>query len=359
MFNHMTSNTDVPPRFALPELTRFVTALFRATGMDDNKAEAIADSLITADSMGHSTHGLALAAWYLEAVKSGVMAINGDMRVVNDRGACITWDGLRLPGSWLISRAIDTALERIEQHGVVTVAIANCHHTGALAVYLPRLTERGLLVQLVCSSPAARGVAPFGGTEPLFSPNPIAAGIPTHGDPILLDVSSSITTLNSARQLVVRGERFPAKWAMDAQGQPSDDPNAVVSGGGSLLPVGGFDHGHKGYGMALLVEALTQGLSGQGRVDQPKGTPVNIFLQVTDPGAFAGLDAFTRQSQWLVDACHANKPLPGRPPVRLPGEHAMVRQRQAIAEGVVLTAGVMDALRPAALAAGLVVPQAL
>jgi L-lactate dehydrogenase len=355
----MTSNTDIFPRYALPELTRFITALFSATGMDGHKAEAIADSLITADSMGHSTHGLALAAGYLEAVKSGVMAINGDMHVVNDRGACVTWDGQRLPGAWLISRAMDTALERIEQHGVVTVVIANSHHTGALAVYLPRLTERGLLVQLICSSPAARGVAPFGGSEPLFSPNPIAAGIPTHGDPILLDVSSSITTLNSARQLVARGERFPAKWAMDAQGQPSDDPNVVVSGGGSLLPVGGFDHGHKGYGMALLVEALTQGLPGQGRVDQPQGTPVNIFLQVTDPGAFAGLDAFTRQSQWLVDACHANKPLPGRSRVRLPGEHAMVRQRQAVADGVPVTAGVMDALRPAALAAGLVVPQPL
>jgi LDH2 family malate/lactate/ureidoglycolate dehydrogenase len=357
--HHMTSNTDISPRYALPELTRFVSALFSATGMDDDKAKAIAESLVTADSMGHRTHGLALAAGYLEAVKNGVMAIHGDVRVVNDRGACVTWDGQRLPGAWLISRAIDTALQRIDQHGVVTVVIANSHHTGALAVYLPRLTERGLLVQLICSSPAARGVAPFGGSEPLFSPNPIAAGIPTQGDPILLDVSSSITTLNSARQLVARGERFPAKWAMDADGQPSDDPNVVVSGGGSLLSVGGFDHGHKGYGMALLVEALTQGLSGQGRVDQPKGTPVNIFLQVTDPAAFAGLDAFTRQSQWLVDACHANKPLPARPRVRLPGEYALVRQRQATADGVALTAGVMDALRPAALAAGLALPRAL
>jgi LDH2 family malate/lactate/ureidoglycolate dehydrogenase len=354
----MKSVLDNLPRYALPELTRFVTALFDATGMDSNKSEAIADALVTADSMGHNTHGLALVAWYLEAAKSGAMAINGDLRVVNDSGACITWEGRRLPGSWLISRAIDTALERIEQHGVVTLAIANSHHTGALAVYLPRLTERGLLVQLVCSSPAARGVAPFGGTEPLFSPNPIAAGIPTQGDPILLDVSSSITTLNSARQLVARGERFPAKWAMDADGQPSDDPNAVVSGGGSLLPVGGLDHGHKGYGMALLVEALTQGLSGQGRADQPQFATVNIFLQVTNPAAFAGLDAFTRQSQWLVDACHANKPLPGRPRVRLPGEQALQRLRQAAADGVPVAAALMEALRPAALAAGLAVPSA-
>jgi LDH2 family malate/lactate/ureidoglycolate dehydrogenase len=359
MRNHMKHNMDILPRYALPELTRFISALFRSTGMDTDKAEAIADSLITADRMGHSTHGLALVTWYLEAVKTGVMSIHGEMRWVNDRGACVTWDGQRLPGSWLISQAIDMALERVEQYGVVTVAIANSHHTGALAVYLPRLTERGLLVQLICSSPAARGVAPFGGTEPLFSPNPIAAGIPTHGDPILLDISSSITTLNSARQLVARGERFPAKWAMDAEGQPSDDPNAVISGGGSLLPVGGFDHGHKGYGMAVLVDALTQGLSGQGRVDQPQGTTVNIFLQVTDPGAFAGQDAFTRQTQWLVDACHANKPLPDGPKVRLPGEHAMKRQRQAAMDGVPLAAGLMESLRPAALAAGLALLQAL
>ena len=359
MLNHMKSNMDILPRYALLGLTSFIGALFRSTGMDTDKAEAIADSLITADSMGHSTHGLALVTWYLEAVKSGVMSIHGEMRLVNDRGACVTWDGQRLPGSWLISRAIDTALERVEQHGVVTVVISNSHHTGALAVYLPRLTERGLLVQLICSSPAARGVAPFGGTEPLFSPNPIAAGIPTHGDPVLLDISSSITTLNSARQLVARGERFPAQWAMDANGQPSDDPNAVISGGGSLLPVGGFDHGHKGYGMAVLVDALTQGLSGQGRVDKPQGTTVNIFLQVTDPGAFAGQEAFTRQTQWLVDACHANKPLPGGPRVRLPGEHAMTHQRQAAVDGVPLAAGLMESLRPAALAAGLALPQPL
>ena len=359
MLNHMKSNMDILPRYALSELTPFVTALFRATGMDSDKAEAIASSLITADRMGHSTHGLALASWYLDAVKSNVMRINGEMGVLKDRGACVTWDGQRLPGSWLISRAMDTALERIEKHGVVTVVIANSHHTGALAVYLPRLTERGLLVQLICSSPAARGVAPFGGTEPLFSPNPMAAGIPTRGDPILLDISSSITTLNSARQLAARGERFPAKWAMDAKGQASDDPNAVISGGGSLLPVGGFDHGHKGYGMAVLVDALTQGLSGQGRVDKPQGTTVNIFLQVTDPSAFAGVDAFTRQTQWLVDACHANKPLPGGPKVRLPGEHAMTRQRQSAADGVPLAVGLMESLRPAAIEAGLALPQPL
>jgi len=347
-----------PQRYPLEALRRTVETLFTATGMDADKARCVTESLLAADSMGHSTHGLALAPWYLEAARTGVMTITGDKTVVNQRGGCLTWNGNRLPGAWLIHQAIDAALALIEQHGVVTVAIANSHHTGALATYLPRLTERGLLVQLVNSGPGAAAVAPFGGTRALFTPNPIAAGIPTPGEPILLDVSSSITTGNSARQLAARGERFPAMWAMDAQGNPTDDPAVVIRGGGTLLPVGGFDHGHKGYGMALLAEALTQGLPGHGRADAPVGTTIGIFLQVIDPAAFGGHDAFIRQTGWLVDACHANPPLPGGPRVRLPGEHALVRQRQALQEGVPLAASVVAALRPLVEAGGLAWPAA-
>ena len=352
----MTFTATGVSRYPLPELTRVIENLFTATTMDEDKAQAITHSLLTADSMGHTTHGLALAPGYVDAALSGAMAITGEMTVVNDRGACLTWEGRRLPGAWLISCAIDMALARIEQYGVITVAIANSHHTGALAVYLPRLTDLGLMVQLACSSPGAKGVAPFGGTEPLFTPNPIGAGIPTQGDPVLLDISSSITTLNSARQLVSRGESFPAKWAMDKQGQPSNDPNVVVSEGGTLLPVGGLDHGHKGYSMALLVEALTQALPGYGRADAPTGTSLGIFLQVMDPRAFGGLDAFTRQSQWTVDACHANKPMPGVARVRVPGENAFARQRQAALEGVPVADGVMTALVPLVKKFGLTLP---
>lgn len=355
----MSSNPNTTRRYPLAELNTLVQALFGATGMDANIARCVSDALITADCMGHSTHGLALTPWYLDAARSGAMTVTGDKTVVNDRGACLTWNGNRLPGAWLIHQAIDVALARIAQHGVVTVAIANSHHTGALAVYLPRLTERGLLVQLVNSSPAAAGVAPYGGTKPVFTPNPLAAGIPTSGEPVLLDISSSITTLNSAKQLVARGEKFPGLWAMDAQGQPTDDPAAVIGGGGSLLPTGGMDHGHKGYAMAILAEALTQGLSGYGRVDAPKSTAVGIYLQVTDPAAFAGQDAFVRQTDWLTQACRNNPPRPGVAKVRLPGEHALVRQREAHALGVPLIDAVMDALRPLAEQQGLQLPQAL
>jgi L-lactate dehydrogenase len=345
--------------YSSESLLSAATALFTHAGLAGDKATTVASSLLDADTMGHATHGLALVPWYLEAIRSGSMACAGEIEVISDRGACVAWKGQRLPGAWLIHRAIDLALARVAAHGVVTITIAGAHHTGALATYLPRLTRQGLMPILSCSGPAATGVAPYGGTRPLFTPNPLAAGIPTAHDPVLLDISSSITTNNRARQLAREGKRFPGAWALDALGQATDDPVAVVEGGGSLLPVGGLDHGHKGYGMALLVEALTQGLSGLGRSSQPTGVVMNVFLQVIDPAAFGGSEAFITETTWLADACRDNPPRPGVRKVRVPGEQAMVLQREARKQGVPLPQSAMNALAECLRAAGLPVPAPL
>ena len=333
-------------RYSFDALHAAIGDMFRSAGMESEKSDRVTESLLAADMMGHATHGLALAPWYFDSIAAGGVTLRGDYELVAERAGCMTWNGRRLPGAWLIARAIDAALERIAGQGVVTVSIYDSHHTGALAVYLPRLTERGLMAILSCSAPTAATVAPFGGTRGLLSPNPLAAGIPTAGDPILLDISASITTNNNARQLVRSGERFPAAWALDAQGRPSDDPAVAVSGGGTLLPVGGLDHGHKGYSLALLIDALTQAIPGYGRSDHPSGVVMGVFLQVIDPAAFGGTQAFVRQTTWLADACRANPPRPDVQRVRVPGENAMKLHRAAMRDGVALSEPVVEALRP-------------
>ena len=339
-------------RFPAAALATLADTLLQAAGADAAKAACVAHNLVGADAMGHSTHGLALLLLYLDFLAKGEMAGSGDWTVLKDTGACLSLDGHQLPGAWLIEKAIDLVLARIRQHGVVTVVLRRSHHTGALAVYLQRVAAAGYLMELQCSSPSGRGVAPFGGTRPVMTPNPVAAGYPTRGEPVLLDVSSSITTMNYARQLLARGERFPAPWVLDDQGRPTDDPQWVVNGKGSLLPTGGTDHGHKGYATALLTEALTQGLAGYGRADAPAGMSLTVLLRITDPEAFAGLDAFTRQTEWLAQACRSNPPVPGGPPVRLPGQAAQARQRQAAVDGVPLIPAVVHGLRAAAEARG-------
>lgn len=345
-------------KYAADDLRAFAASLFRKAGLDGDKPEVSADVLVGADLLGHTTHGLALAPRYLQEIGSGSMAATGEPGTVSDRGACVCWDGRRLPGVWLTSKGVDLAIERAGSCGTVTVAIGNSHHIGCLAAYLPRATERGYLVMVSSSDPSQRTVAPFGGKDPVFTPNPIAVGIPTDGDPVLLDTSASITTNNMGTRLAREGRRFPGVWALDAAGSPTDDP-AVLTAGGSILPAGGLDHGHKGYAWALLVEALTQGLAGFGRADAPKGWGACVFIQVIDPAAFGGLEAFTRQTGWLAKACHSSSARPGCDPVRVPGEHALAKKRAALAHGVVLHPGILDGLRPAAEKLGVAMPRAL
>jgi LDH2 family malate/lactate/ureidoglycolate dehydrogenase len=295
----------------------------------------------------------------LGAIESGSMTRDGGPEVVADRGAAITWDGRRLPGVWLTARAVDLALERAAVHGTATVAIRRSHHIGCLAVYLPRATERGCMAIVASSDPSEASVAPFGGRKAVFTPDPIAIGIPTGGDPILIDLSASITTNGMTGRLHKEGRRFPGPWVMDASGAPTDDPAVLFAEPpGTILPIGGQGHGHKGYGLALMIEALTQGLGGYGRADRETGWGASVLVQVIDPAAFGGADGFARQADFIAAACRANPPV-GVDPVRLPGERGLALKRQALAAGVRLYPGIMDALGPWAEKFGMPAPPSI
>jgi L-lactate dehydrogenase len=345
MTQETIGETSIARTYAVAELHSFAAALFRQAGLELDKPDVVAEVLIEADLIGHTTHGLALAPKYLQEIASGSMAVGGEPEVLSDRGACICWNGRRLPGVWLTARAVDLALERVRTYGTVTVTIGNSHHIGCLAAYLLRATEKGCMAVISSSDPSQRTVAPYGGKRPVFTPNPIAVGIPTDDGPILIDASASISTNNMGARLVREGRSFPGQWALDADGTPTNDPR-VLTAGGSILPAGGLDHGHKGYAWALFVEALTQGLAGFGRADEPAGWGAGVYVQIVDPDAFAGREAFLRQTGWLVRACRNTPPRPNIGRVRIPGEDALQKKRRALAHGVVPYPGVIEALRP-------------
>jgi LDH2 family malate/lactate/ureidoglycolate dehydrogenase len=341
----MATSTDV--RYRAADLIDFAAALFAAAECDNEKPGVIAAGLVEADLLGHTTHGLQLAPTYLGDLESGTMTPRGEPLIDTDRGACVTWDGRRLPGVWLTAKAVDLAAERAPTYGTVTVVIRNSHHIGCLAAFLQRATDRGLMILVASSDPAVASVAPFGGRKAVFTPDPFAVGIPTDGDPILIDISASITTNGMANRLRREGKRFPGQWALDATGKATDDPEALFTDPpGTLLPMGGTEYGHKGYGLALMVEALTQGLSGFGRAEAPTGWGASVFVQVIDPGAFGGSAAFTRETGWLANACRTTPPVPGVDAVRVPGQRGLARKRRALAEGVTLYPGIMAALEP-------------
>lgn len=348
-------------RYAASELIAFAQGLFGKIGLTKNESKVTAEILLAGDLMGHTTHGLQLLAPYLQAIEKGAIASTGAIEVIADRGAAALWDGNWLIGPPVVRAAMDHAFQRAAQYGVATVAIRRCGHIGCLAAYPVLAAERGLVMLLTCSDPSVASVAPHGAVEGRYTPNPIAAGWPAGDGTVVLDISASTTTNGMVHRLRDEpGARLPGSWLIGRDGQATDDPGALgADPPGAILPLGGIDLGHKGYALGLLVEALTAALGGHGRADRETRWGASVFLQVIDPAAFAGPDAFRREAGFMAEACRAAAPRPGGAPVRTPGERALALRARQLRDGVALHAAIMPALAPWAAKLGVPPPRPL
>ncbi|MDG4892424.1 Ldh family oxidoreductase [Mesorhizobium sp. WSM4976] len=353
------NNASTAGGFRAADLIGYATELLTGVGLPQEKASRTAEILVEGDMLGHTTHGLALLPGYLGALQDGSMSKDGDHLVVADSGATATWDGRRLPGPWLVSTGIELGVARAKKYGSFILAIRRSHHIGCLAAYLQKATDQGLVVLVASSDPAIESVAPFGGTRRMITPNPLAAGIPTSGEPILIDISMSTTTNAMVTRARNQGAPLPHGWLLDANGNPTSDPGAFFTDPpGSILPLGGTELGYKGFGLGLLIEALTSGLGGHGRADPAEGWGASVFIQLFDPAAFGGLDSFNRQLDTLADRVRQNPPVPGNDKVRLPGERGLALKARQLQAGLELHASIMPALKTWATKLGVQMPQA-
>ena len=217
-----------------------------------------------------------------------------------------------------------------------------------------------MLIALHCSDPNSSSVAPFGGLDPVFTPNPVSFGMPSSKQPIMVDVSTSATTNGMTNRLFNEKKLLPAAWVMDGHGKASADPAVLFAEPkGTILPLGGMDSGHKGYGLSLMVEAMTGGLAGHGRADPLEGWGATVFLQIIDPQAFAGLKAFERQMDHVMARCKSSKPAQQGETVRLPGERGLQHKALSQQQGLQLYPSIMPALSSWAEKLQVSLPQAV
>ena len=349
--------TEEATLYRAEELIAFADALLQKAGLAAPMADSVARTLVDGDLLGHDTHGLALLAGYVKEIETGGMRREGAPLVVADKPAAVLWDGQRLPGPWLVHQGIDLLLPRARELGTASLVIRRSHHIAYLAVYMLRALEEGMLMLLACSDPNSASVAPFGGTQAVFTPNPLALGFPLSSGGVLVDISASITTNGMSNRKRAAGESFAEDWLIDAHGQPSKNPQVLFDDPpGTILPTGGRSHGHKGYGMALLVEALTGGLAGHGRADAKEGWGATVHITLHDLQALGGRDAFLRQMDHIAQACRSNRPIDSARPVRLPGDGGLQRRQQQARDGVALHPSIAPALAPLAERYGLSFP---
>lgn len=320
--------------------------LLIAAGAEEELARCVAQILLEGDLLGHDTHGLALLPAYVAELRGGRMRGAGTELRLREKSGVALWDAQRLAGPWVVRRALAWAEERATAYGAAHVVIRRSHHIAALAAYLEEVARRGFLVHLSCSDPNAASVAPFGGRRAVITPNPMAWAWPAQPEPVLIDISASVTT-NGMTARLARAEQAEGEhaWWLDAGGHATRDPRVLQAHPpGTILPLGGLDAGHKGYALGLMVEAMTAGLAGHGRADPGEGWGATVHVQVLDPEAFAGADAFAVQMDALAQACRESPPRTPGQSVRLPGERGLARKRHQLEHGLELHPDILPAL---------------
>jgi LDH2 family malate/lactate/ureidoglycolate dehydrogenase len=333
-------------KYAVADLRQFVAALFARSGLAEARAQSMAHLFVEADLLGFTTHGLHRVPSNLEWLASGQMRKSGEPEVIRERTAVASWDAHFLPGPWVTQRAVAEAARRARETGVAIVTVRRCTHVACLAAYLVPLIEQQLVGFMSVSTPDERYVSPFGAREAVFSNNPIAFCAPTSGAPLLFDVSMAITAGGHIARAYRERRRLPEQALKTGDGEPSDDPGVLrAEPPGTVMPIGGLGHGHKGYALTLMTEVLTQALAGHGRSDAVgEGEANSVFIEVVDPRAFGDWADYLAEIDHLLEACRRALPDDPAVPVRVPGERAWLRRKRALEEGLEPYPGVMDAM---------------
>ncbi|WP_350276793.1 Ldh family oxidoreductase [Kribbella sp. HUAS MG21] len=334
-----------------------VEAVFTAVGFEAEDAAEIAAALVEADLRGVSSHGVMLVPMYVERLNAGGVTRERELDILYDAGAAMVVDARGGMGQLSSPQAMGHAIERAGRYGIGIVSVRNAHHFGAASRWAMQAGTAGC-IGIAMSNTTPLMPAP-GGAERLVGNNPLAIAVPTTaGVEIVLDMALSAVALGKIRLAASAGRPIPDTWATDASGTPTTDPDEAVLG--MLLPAAG----HKGFGLALMIDVLTGVLSGGGWGDQVRplyrepdrpNDCAHLFLAI-DPELMGGVEDFRRRSSGLAARIRGSATAPGVNRLYLPGEIEAERAAQQRRNGVLIERSGLDGLLAAARAAGAVVP---
>lgn len=346
------------PLLRAPEMRSFVSECFAAAGFPRPEADLIARLIVEANLSGHETHGVRQIPRYLGLIRSGAAKAGVPVTIVQETAATAVLDAHRTLGFVGAARAAEVAIAKAKQTKIAAVGVRNLDHVGRVGAYPEMAAAEGLVCLAYTSAQGwGKSVAPFGGLGRLLATNPLAAAFPGPGDfPILLDFATSATAQNKIRVALTRGKPTGPGWIVDEHGRPTTDPKPFMEGKGTQVPLGG-EQGHKGFGLAVMVDILGGILTGTGTAATP-GQVLNngTFLICIDPWAFVAKDQYHRQLAELVDYLHAAPPAPGKTGVILPGEYEHLNRIHHQRNGFEVEDSIWEAIVEAATAVGVPAP---
>lgn len=329
-----------------------------AKGVAEDAADVQAQVLLFAEARGLGSHGLGLLPDYVANIEKGAVNPRPDMRVVGEGAAYALVDADNGLGAVAGVFATRVAIGKAQAAGVATVTVRNSNHFGAAAYYALAGAEAGMVAEVSSNAPPM--MAPVGGRGRVLGNNPIAVAVPTGpGTAMVVDLALSKVSAGRIINAATAGEAIPRGWLLTPEGQESTDPNDYHAGG-ALVPLGE----HKGYALALAVEALAGGLSGAGmatEVNSFRRTPdlpsrTGHLIRMTKIEAFMEREAFFARMADLKAMMESAGRVDDAVPILFPGERGSARHELALAEGLMPPALIIGRLRKMAAGLGIAFP---
>ena len=338
------------------KLTALVERIFITAGAKAAFAHEVAAHLVAANLKGHDSHGVGMTPAYVRNIRADLLKVDAEAEVVQDNGAVLVIDGQFGFGQVVGRQAMDIAIKRVRDTGVVCAGVRNCHHLGRIGTYAEHCAEAGLvsihMVNVVGHDPQ---VSPWGGRDRRMTTNPFTCAVPCKdAPPVVLDMATSAVALGKVRVAYNAGTEVPEGALVDHEGTPTTDPAVMYEEPfGALGPFGK----HKGYGLAVMCELLGGALAGEWTAQPENHRSHHIvnhmFSCVVDPAAFGGLDKFQHEVTAMVDYLHSTTPAKGFDKVRVPGEPERESMAERIASGIPIDDNTWSGVLGAANAAGM------
>ena len=343
----MTKNAHIK------DLKVMVVDALKRLNISEEHAGIVADVLIEADLRGLESHGVARLDIYAQRIKAGLINTKPQIKIVNESAGMALVDGDNGMGQVTAKYAMDKCIEKAKTNGISIVGIRNTNHFGIGAYYAMMALKHGLIG--FASTNASPLMAPFGGSQAMLGTNPFSVAVPAGKQaPIVLDMATSLVARGKLR-LPKEKVKDPIDWALDKDGNPTDDPATALKG--TLLPVGG----PKGYGMAVLVDIMAGLLTGAafgpnigslfGDFTKPQNTG-NVLMAIDVEKFMPRTEFESRMDEYILNIKNS-KPAKGFKEIFLPGEIEHNKTLERRQNGIPLSPQVQAQLEKLLLSLGL------
>lgn len=347
-----TSASDpTPVRIEPDRLARIMDRIFERLGLEGDERRVVVERLMEASLSGYHSHGVMRITMYTEGIRAGNMIPGASLDVLGETVSTVHLDANMGMGPWTATEAMKFAVGKAEATGVGCASVVNANDIARLGGYVEQPAKDGYIALLMTNDAGGNPcVAPWGATSPLMSTNPMAVGIPREsGDPVLIDISTGVTSEGGLKMLRNKGQAVPDGWLIDGEGRTTTDAEAYFATPrrAAILPLGSLLAGHKGFALSILVDVLTGSLSGAGCSGRsPEDLDQNaLFILAIDPEKFASRTAFSTEVDRLVESIKGARKAPGVDEIRVPGDGARRERERQLKQGIEIDPPVWSAIQ--------------